>query len=109
MNLLELKAENHKIDMWRCHGKLTNKLAASDASVLPLDTSSEQVNVICNIGLNTRVTGSKKWVFKCEFNMVFFKVVLSWAKNTDLINMCVNKILFRNGRFHASLQRESFF
>jgi hypothetical protein len=104
MNLLERKAEKHKIDKWRCYGKLTNKLSASDASVLATGTSSEQVDFMCNTGLNTRVMGSKKWVFKCEFNMVFFKVVLSSAKNTDLISICVNRLPYTNWRFYASLQ-----
>jgi hypothetical protein len=104
MNLLELKAENYNINTLSCHSKLTNKLAASDTCVLATDTSSDQVDVMCNIGLNTRVMGSKKWVFKCEFNMFFYKVALSWAKNKDLVNTCINKLLFKNGRCHASLQ-----
>jgi hypothetical protein len=103
MILLELKAANQKIDMWRCHGKLYNKVAASGANVLATDARSEQVDFMCSIGLNTHVIDSKKWVFKCEFKIFFFKIALSWVKDTDLINICVSR-LFQNGRFHASLQ-----
>ena len=99
MELLAPQAGERILDLGCGHGKLTENLVASGASVLAVDASAEQVEGARDRGLDAHVADATKLTFQGEFDAVFSNAVLHWVKDADAAIAGVKRALVPGGRF----------
>lgn len=103
MDLLAPQAEERILDLGCGHGKLTEKRVAGGASILAVDASDGQEEETRERGLDAHVVNATQLYFKCEFDVVFFNVVLLWVKDAGAAIAGVKQALVPGERFVGEL------
>ena len=81
LDLLKPQIGERILDLGCGDGVLTEKIAASGASVLGVDASAEMVAAAQNRGLDARVADGARLDFAGEFDAVFSNAALHWMKD----------------------------
>ena len=84
-------------------GHLTNKIAASGASVVGIDISTDMIEQarILYPQLRFEIADGTSFHFDDPFDAVFSNAALHWIEEQDLVTDCVARALKAGGRFVA--------
>ena len=100
LDLLQPRPGERILDLGCGDGVLTQKLVATGADVVGVDSSAEMVAAARNRGLDARVVDATKLAFDREFDAVFSNAVLHWIKDDpDAAIASAYRALRRPGRF----------
>jgi trans-aconitate methyltransferase len=89
------------LDLGCGEGTLTEKIAATGATVVGVDSSPEFVAAAVARGLDARVGDGEALTFADEFDAVFSNAALHWMRNADAVLDGVRHALKNEGRFVA--------
>jgi len=104
LDLLKPQIGERILDLGCGDGVLTEKIAASGASVLGVDASAEMVAAAQNRGLDARVADGARLDFAGEFDAVFSNAALHWMKDDpDAVIAGVARALRPGGRFAGEM------
>jgi SAM-dependent methyltransferase len=104
LDLLKPSPAEHILDLGCGDGVLTEKIAASGATVVGVDGSPDMVNAARSRGLDARVMDGMKLGFAREFDAVFSNAALHWMKSDpDAVIAGVARALKPGGRFVAEM------
>ena len=81
LDLLKPQPCEHILDLCCGDGVLTEKLAATGAQVVGVDSSADMVSAARQRGLDARVVDATKLTFEQEFDAVFSNAALHWIKD----------------------------
>ena len=99
-DLLNPQAGERILDLGCGDGVLTEKLAATGAEVVGMDSSPDMVRAARQRRLDARVMDATKLTFDNEFDAVFTNAVLHWIKDDpDAAIASAYRALRRPGRF----------
>src|SRR6516164_4883793 len=99
-DLLQPRPGERILDLGCGDGVLTEKLVASGADVVGVDSSAEMVAAARKGGLDARVMDATRLAFDEEFDAVFSNAVLHWIKHDpDAAIASAYRALRRPGRF----------
>jgi trans-aconitate methyltransferase len=99
-DLLNPLATDRILDLGCGDGVLTQKLAATAAQVVGVDSSADMVRAAIQRGLDARVMDATKLTFDGEFDAVFSNAMLHWIKDDpDAAISGAFRALRRPGRF----------
>jgi trans-aconitate methyltransferase len=99
LDLLQPQAGERILDLGCGEGALTEKLAASGATVVGVDASPEQVEAARRRGLDARVMNGEALTFTQEFDAVLSNAALHWMLSPDAVLQGVARALRSGGRF----------
>jgi len=100
LDLLQPRAGERTLDLGCGDGVLTEKLAATGAEVVGVDSSTDMVAAARRRGLDARVMDATALTFDQEFDAVFSNAVLHWIKDDpDAAIASAYRALRRPGRF----------
>jgi trans-aconitate methyltransferase len=100
LELLQPRPQERILDLGCGDGVLTEKLAATGAEVVGIDSSADMVAAARQRGLNAQVIDATKLTFDEEFDAVFSNAALHWIKHDpDAAIACTYRALRRPGRF----------
>lgn len=100
LELLQPQPGERILDLGCGDGVLTEKLSATGATVVGVDSSPSMVAAARQRGLDARVMNAIKLPFDEEFDAVFSNAVLHWIKDDpDAAIAAVFRALRRPGRF----------
>ena len=99
IDLLQPQAGERILDLGCGEGALTEKLAASGATVVGVDASPEQVAAAQRRGLDARVMNGEALSFTREFDAVLSNAALHWMLQPDAVLAGVARALQPGGRF----------
>jgi len=100
LDLLRPQPEERILDLGCGDGVLTEKLAATGAKVVGVDSSPEMIAAARLRGLNARVMDATNLTFDAEFDAVFSNAVLHWIKDDpDAAISSAYRALRNPGRF----------
>lgn len=100
LDLLQPRPEERILDLGCGDGVLTEKLAATGAQVVGVDSSADMVAAAGERGLDARVMDATALTFDQEFDAVFSNAVLHWIKrNPDAAIASAYRALRPGGRF----------
>jgi len=101
---LEPQAGERILDLGCGDGALTEKLAASGATVVGIDASAELVTAARERGIDARLADAQALTFSSEFDAVFSNAAMHWMKrDPDGVLAGVARALKPGGRFVAEL------
>jgi trans-aconitate methyltransferase len=101
---LEPKAAEYILDIGCGDGQLTQRIAATGASVVGVDTSPEMVMAARSRGMAADVASAEALPFmRKEFDAVFSNATLHWVRDQDAMMSQVHRILKPGGRFVAEM------
>ena len=89
------------LDLGCGEGSLTERIAASGATVVGIDVSAEMVAAATARGLDARLVSAENLPFDEEFDAVFSNAVLHWVRDHNAMLDGVNRALRPGGRFVA--------
>ena len=81
LDLLQPQSGERILDLGCGDGALTEKLVASRAQVVGVDSSPDMIRAALQRGLDARVMDVRALVFDNEFDAVFSNAVLHWIKD----------------------------
>lgn len=87
------------LDLGCGDGVLTAQLAASGATLLGVDASTELVAAACARGLDAQVMDGHALAFDARFDAVFSNAALYWMREPDRVLAGVRRALRPGGRF----------
>ena len=99
LDLLDPKPGERILDLGCGDGALTEKLAASGASVLGIDASADMIAAATARGLDCRVGDGQRLDFIGEFDAVFTNAALHWMPDGAAVIAGVFRALKPGGRF----------
>jgi trans-aconitate methyltransferase len=100
LDLLAPRPGERILDLGCGDGVLTQKLVASGAEVVGVDSSTDMVDTARRRGLDVRVMEATRLTFDQEFDAVFSNAVLHWIKqDPDAAIASAYRALRRPGRF----------
>ena len=103
VELLAPKAGERVLDVGCGTGHLTNKIAASGATVLGIDVSPEMIGRarVLYPDLRFEIADATSFHFDEPFDAVFSNAALHWIEEQDQVTDCVRRALKTGGRFVA--------
>jgi trans-aconitate methyltransferase len=101
VGLLAPKAGERILDLGCGDGALTEKLAATGATVVGVDASPEMVAAARARGLDARVMDGQSLDFDREFDAVLSNAALHWMRQSDAVLKGVRRALKPGGRLVA--------
>ena len=101
VGLLNPKAGERILDLGCGDGYLTQRLAASGAIVLGVDTSPQMVAAAKERGVDARCVSGEALPFDQQFDAVFSNAALHWMSDHDAVLQGVHRALKPGGRFVA--------
>lgn len=104
LELLKPQAGERILDLACGDGVLTEKIAASGATVVGVDAAADMIAAARARGLDARVMEGGKLTFAGEFDAVFSNAALHWMKQErDAVIAGVHRALKPGGRFVAEM------
>jgi len=103
LELLAPMPGEHILDLGCGDGVLTEKIAASGASVVAVDAAPDMVAAACARGLDARVMPGQSLSFEHEFDAVFSNAALHWMRPPEAVLAGVGQALKPGGRFVAEM------
>jgi SAM-dependent methyltransferase len=104
LDLLNPSPSERILDLGCGDGVLTEKIAASGATVVGVDGAPDMVNAAKNRGLDAHVMDGMNLRFNSEFDAVFSNAALHWMKSDpDAVIAGVGRALKPGGRFVAEM------
>lgn len=104
LELLKPAAGERILDLACGDGVLTEKIAASGATVVGVDAAPEMVKAAKKRGLDARIMDGASLSFSSEFDAVFSNAALHWMKSDpDTVIAGVRRALKPGGRFVAEM------
>ncbi|MBT9329730.1 class I SAM-dependent methyltransferase [Paracidobacterium acidisoli] len=100
-DLLDPQPGEHILDLGCGDGALTEKIAATGASVAGVDASPSMIAAAQARGLTARVLSAESLDYKEEFDAVFSNAALHWMRDQDAVLRGVRQALRPGGRFVA--------
>lgn len=101
VELLNPKAGESILDLGCGDGYLTQRLAASGATVLGVDSSPQMVAAAKERGVDARCVSGETLTFDQQFDAVFSNAALHWMSDHDAVLQGVHRALKPRGRFVA--------
>src|ERR1700723_2785128 len=98
---LNPKAGERILDLGCGDGYLTQRLAASGAIVVGVDTSPQMVAAAKERGVDARCVSGEALPFDRQFDAVFSNAALHWMRDQDAVFQGVHRALKPGGRFVA--------
>jgi trans-aconitate methyltransferase len=89
------------LDLGCGDGFLTRRIAASGATVVGVDASSQMVAAAKERGVDARLASGESLSFDHEFDAVFSNAALHWMRDHDAVLQGVYRALKPGGRFVA--------
>ena len=99
LDLLQPRPGERILDLGCGDGVLSEKLAASGAEVIGVDSSADMVAAACRRGLDARLVDATKLTFDQEFDAVFSNAALHWMRRPAAVIAGVWRALRPGGRF----------
>lgn len=100
LDLLQARPDERILDLCCGDGVLTEKLAATGAEVVGVDSSENMVAAARQRGLDARVMDATRLTFDRDFDAVFSNAALHWIKDDpDAAIASVYRALRGSGRF----------
>src|SRR5439155_9857283 len=91
------------LDLGCGEGALTEKIAASGATVVGVDGSNDMIAAARERGLDAHVMDGQSLTFEREFDAVFSNAALHWMTRADDVIQGVRRALKPAGRFVAEM------
>lgn len=101
VEMLEPQPGERILDLGCGDGALTAKLVDMGCSVVGVDSSAEQIEAACRIGLDAHVMDGHLLNYDAEFDAVFSNAALHWMGHPDEVIAGVRRALRPGGRFVA--------
>jgi trans-aconitate methyltransferase len=104
LDLLAAQPSERILDLGCGDGALTEKLAATGASVIGIDASADMIAAAKRRGLDARVMDAYRLTFHSEFDAVFSNAAMHWMKrDPDAVLDGVFRALRPGGRFASEM------
>jgi trans-aconitate methyltransferase len=97
--LLAPQPHEHILDLGCGDGALTEKLAATGATVTAIDASADMIRAARARGLDAHLTDAQSLTFNAEFDAVFSNAALHWMQDGAAVIAGVFRALKPGGRF----------
>jgi SAM-dependent methyltransferase len=92
------------LDLGSGDGQLTQRIAATGAEVIGVDTSAAMVAAAGALGVNVTQASAESLPFPDQaFDAVFSNAALHWVRNQDAMMAEVHRVLKAGGRFVAEM------
>ena len=101
LELLDPQPGERILDLGCGDGALTAKLVDMGCSVIGVDSSAEQIEAACRLGLEAYAMDGHGLTYENEFDAVFSNAALHWMGHPDEVIAGVRRALKPRGRFVA--------